>query len=329
MCAPAHRMGEGPLKRIIFLTHRNPQGYRIQQYFPFLERKGFEVELITTNITFLGLMERVRKCDVLYIQRLLMSPLKLRVLRSLAKRMVYDFDDAVMYGPKGESATRRRKFRRMVETVDAVLCGNRFLLSEAARFRKDGIHYVPTVVDTAEYPVKEHTERQTATAGWMGSSSTLKYMADMRGLMASLAARGRCSFTIVADKPLEPPMAGLTFSKWEKEKEKALLLGFDMGLMPLTDDIWSRGKCGLKLIQYMAAGLPSVTHPVGASLEIVDDGIDGFLGKGDTEWAALIERLAGDTELRKKAGRLAREKVEARYSLSVWGPKVTEIMDSL
>jgi glycosyltransferase involved in cell wall biosynthesis len=320
---------EGPVKRILFLTHQNPQGYRIQQYFPYLEERGFSVELLTSGTPFLRLVERIRAADVLYIQRLLVSPLKLHVMRKAVKRIVYDFDDAVMYGAKGASATRSRKFARMVGISDAVFSGNRFLEAEAGAFRQDGLYYVPTVVDTDEYPVKRHESRGRPVVGWIGSRSTLRYLVDMAELMTSLARKGLCSFSVVADRAPGIDIPGMVFRKWEKAREKTLLLGFDAGIMPLTDDVWSRGKCGLKLIQYMASGLPSVAHPVGASLEITEDGVNGFLCRGREEWEARIEELVRDTDLRIRMGRLARQTAEERYSLRIWGPRVAEIIDSL
>ena len=317
------------MKKALFITHRNPQGYRIQQYFPFLERRGFEVELQTTEATFLQLLERVRAADVVYIQRLLLSPLKLPVMRKLAKRLVFDYDDAIMYGDKGESPTRRRKFRRMVEAADAVFAGNGFLLDEARRYRRNGAWYVPTVVDTGEYDVKNHEGSSNPVMGWIGSSSTLRYIHDMKDLIASFLRGGRCSFEVIADAPPGFELPGMVFRKWEKAREKAMLLDFDVGIMPLTDDIWSRGKCGLKLIQYMASGLPSITHPVGAANEIVTDGVNGFLRGSPEEWLAAITELAADPALRQRTGKAARETVEERYSLTAWGPRVAEIMDSL
>ncbi|MDR2018054.1 MAG: glycosyltransferase family 4 protein [Syntrophobacterales bacterium] len=316
-------------KRILFITHRNPQGYRIQQYFPFLEKRGFEVELCTTESTFLQLLERVRAADVVYIQRLLLSSLKLPVMRKLAKRIVFDYDDAIMYGAKGESPTRRRKFKRMIAAADAVLAGNIFLLEEAKRHRHDALHYVPTVVDTGEYPVKVHERSVNPVMGWIGSSSTLRYIRDIKGLIASFLKAGQYSFEVVADAPPDFELTGMIFRKWEKEKEKAILLNFDIGIMPLTDDTWSRGKCGLKLIQYMALGLPSITNPVGAANEIITDGVDGFLRTKLEEWETVAKELAADPDLRRKVGKAARETVEERYSLRVWGPRVAEIIDSL
>lgn len=317
------------MKRIVFFTHQHPQGYRIQQYFPFLEKIGFEVELLTSRMNFLTILERVRGADVLYIQRLLFNPVKLSLIKVAAKRVVYDFDDAVMYGPRGESGTRARKFRNMVRQSDAVLCGNTFLIEEAKKHRGDGIHYVPTVVDTDQYPVKNHVHVRPVTVGWIGSRSTLKYVADLEGLVLHAEGNKELIFKIVADKPFGADYQNVVFEKWTAKDEKSLLLSFDIGVMPLRDDVWSRGKCGLKLIQYMASGLPAIAHPIGAAREIVIDGVSGMLRSDVNDWADAVDELARDPARRAAMGKAARDVVEDRYSLAVWGPKVAELMDSL
>jgi hypothetical protein len=140
------------MKKILFFTHNiftreNPKGYRIHQYFPYLAAKGFEIELLTTSTGFGKVLKHARGADVVYLQRLLLNPLKLRILRLCAKKLVYDFDDAVMYGTKKGSKTRRLRFGRTIESADAVLCGNHFLIEETKKYRNEGVYYVPTVVD--------------------------------------------------------------------------------------------------------------------------------------------------------------------------------------
>lgn len=317
------------VKKIIFLTHANPQGYRIQQYFPYLEDRGFDVELITSKTHIIRFLARLRSADVIYIQRLLFDPIKLSFIRGTAKRLIYDFDDAVMFGTKGESPTRRRKFKNMVMKADAVLCGNHFLLEEAKRYNEKNIYYVPTVVDVKDYPIKIHEERQVVTGGWIGSTSTLKYLDTIRYLFLNPSDIGNMRFKIIADKA--PDIVGryVLFERWEMEKEKDALLSLDIGFMPLSDDIWSRGKCGLKLIQYMATGLPSVTHPVGVANQMIEDGVNGFL-RADTEgWIEATRQLAKDAKLRQKMGKAARDITEQRYSLHIWGKRVAKIIDSL
>lgn len=316
------------MKKIAFLTHQNPQGYRIQQYFPFLEAQGFHVELLTSKMNFLQIVDHIRGIDVLYIQRLLFNPLKLSIIRAAAKKIVYDFDDAVMYGSRGESSTRARKFRNMIKCADTVLCGNHFLFQEAKKQRADNIYYVPTVVNTIEYSMKDHKESKPVIVGWIGSKSTLRYLVDLEQLVLNAPGQD-VVFKIVADKPLNTKAPNVVFEKWTAPQEKALLRSFDIGVMPLRDDVWSRGKCGLKLIQYMASGLPSIAHPFGAAQEIITDGVNGFLRPDVNGWRAAIEMLSGDTQQRIRIGQAAREVIEERYSLRVWGPRVTEIIENL
>ena len=317
------------MKRIVFFTHQNPQGYRIQQYFPFLEARGFQVELLTSRMNFLKVVEQARGTDVLYIQRLLFNSLKLSIIRAAVKRIVYDFDDAVMHGSRGESATRARKFRNMVRHADAVFCGNHFLLQEAKKHRTDAIYYVPTVVNTDEYLVKKHSETKPIVVGWIGSRSTLRYLVDLERLVLNASDTAGVIFKIVADKSLNTNATNVVFEKWAADREKYTLNSFDIGAMPLRDDIWSRGKCGLKLIQYMASGLPSIAHPFGVAQEIVSDGVNGMLRRDTDGWKDAIEVLSSDTQKRAIMGKAARDVIEERYSLRVWGPRVVEIIESL
>jgi glycosyltransferase involved in cell wall biosynthesis len=322
------------MKKILFYTHNiftkeNPVGYRIQQYFPYLEGSGFKVSLLTTKADLGTVLRTASGSDVVVVQRLLLNPMKLSLLKMAAKKIVYDFDDAVMYGSKGESATRRNRFAAIVRASKAVLCGNSFLMEEAARYRDSGIHYMPTTVDIDEYPVKEHEKRSSFVLGWIGTTSTLRYLEAIRGLILSITDRAGIEFRVIADRPFSVEKQGITFQRWNKEREKAMLLDLDMGIMPAEDDIWSRGKCGLKLIQYMAMGLPSVTHPVGVSKEIVADGVNGFLRTDAAGWEEAIGALSADVELRRRMGAAARQTAVERYSLQVWGRRFVEIVDSL
>jgi glycosyltransferase involved in cell wall biosynthesis len=317
------------VSRTLFFTHTNPQGYRIQHYFPYLAKAGFRPNLVTTETDFSAVLKAARESDVVYVQRLLLGPFKLRLLRKAARRLVYDFDDAVMYGKRGSSLSRRLKFASMVRRADLVFCGNRFLCSEARRIRTDGVHYIPTVVDVDSYTVKPHGCSGTMVVGWMGSSSTLPYIAGIAPFFEEGPPERPLILKVVADAPLKSSSPRILFEKWEKERENAALLSFDMGVMPLRDDVWSRGKCGLKLLQYMASGLPSICHPFGAAKEIVTDGEDGLLRADQEGWREAIEGLSGDHHLRSRIGMAARATVEDRYSLQVWGPRVAELLRSL
>jgi hypothetical protein len=319
-------------KRILFFTHHiqesaNPSGYRIGQYFPFFEKRGFEILHLTTKANFGTLAKALRASDVVYVQRLLPGPARRTLLRTFARRIVFDFDDAIMYGAKGESPARRTRFRHMVRLSHAVLCGNEFLRSEALRYGKENVFYVPTVVDTAVYPVKEHACAPSQIVGWMGSASTLRYLTGLTPLFTA-PPKGTL-FKVVADRPPGIAQDRLIFEKWSGDGEKRSLLSFDVGIMPVTNDLWSLGKCGLKLIQYAAAGLPSVSHPIGVSSEIIEEGETGFLRETPEGWREVLERLGGDIDLRRRMGRRARSVAEERYSLGVWGPRVAKMVDGL
>lgn len=318
------------MKSVLFLTHKNPQGYRIQQYFPYIEKRGFDVTLLTTDVSFVAILTAMRRADVVYIQRLLFDPLKLKLVRAAAQRIVYDFDDAVMFGTKGESPTRRNKFAAMVSRANAVFGGNKFLCTEAERYRKDGVFYVPTVVDPHEYLVKTPGgSEQGPVVGWIGSSSTLKYVEPLLESLLESGPVGDVLFKVVADRPPAITAPQVLFAPWTSDGEKILLAGFDVGIMPLDNDLWSQGKCGLKLIQYMASAVPPLASPVGVAHEIIEEGENGFFCGDIGDWSDKIARLAADPVLRRSMGQAARRTVEERYSLHHWGPRVAAIIDGL
>ncbi|HOF57225.1 MAG TPA: glycosyltransferase family 4 protein [Syntrophorhabdaceae bacterium] len=324
------------MKKILFFTHdiftpENPEGYRIHQYFPYLKKCRYEIELLTTRTSFKNVLGSAKSADVVYLQRTLLNAFKFSMLRRCARILVYDFDDAVMYGTKGESNTRRSRFARTVKHADAVFCGNDFLCNEAKRYKKDNVFYVPTVVDPDEYPTKLHVDKMQCVVGWTGSSSTSRYLEDIEELFRFYENDGHTVFKFIADKPpsLNMREGKLLFEKWQKEREKTCFLDFDMGIMPVRDDKWSQGKCGLKLIQYMAAGLPSITNPIGVANDMIEDGINGFIRMGTEGWRDAIDRLSKDVKQRISMGRAARGVVEERFSLKRWGPKISEIISSL
>lgn len=322
------------MKKILFYTHNiftkeNPVGYRIQQYFPYLRKAGFAVTLTTTKTSLATVLKEASLSDIIVVQRVLLSSARLLLFKTFAKKIIYDFDDAVMYGSKGDSTTRRRRFGGIIKASAAAFCGNAFLLDEAGRYKTSGLYCVPTVVETDEYPVKEHKEHRPFVVGWIGSSSTLRYLEEIREVIVALSEMKDVECRIIADKPFNMDRPGIIFQKWNKDDEKSMVLDFDVGIMPVKDDIWSRGKCGLKLIQYMAAGLPSIAHPVGVAREIIQDGVNGFLRTDKNGWINAIEMIKNDTSLRQRIGEAARRTAEEKYSLKVWGPRYAEIVNSL
>lgn len=244
-----------------------------------------------------------------------------RMLRN-ASRGVYDFDDALMHSPLSATEriwSKRRIWRRSVEAADVVVAGNEFLAEEAERYARDVV-IVPSCVEPDRYPVKQHVESDAPTAVWLGSPSTEKYLADVaEPLLAAHAATGLRLVVISAgEAPLGELDAMVDRVPWGPRTYAADLLRADFGIMPLTDDLWSRGKCAYKLLQYSAAGLPSIASPVGENARVLERA-EGVAARTPAEWRDGLVALARESVAeRARRGTAARAAVEQHYSFSAW-----------
>jgi glycosyltransferase involved in cell wall biosynthesis len=287
-----------------------------------------------------SLMQRLYKlrddqsAEVVLIQRKLLDTFRLRLLRYNARKLVFDFDDAVLYrdsyASKGPLCPRRAtRFRRIVQMADAVITGNTFLAEQASQFAESNrIHVVPTCVNPTRYPdLAQHRDRDTVQLVWIGSSSTLRGLARATSLFEAIGRyvpgvqlKVICdSFPTFERLPVMPVY-------WSESTEAHELAGADIGVSWLPDDLWSRGKCGLKILQYMAAGLPVVTNAIGVHSDMVEHGRSGFLVETKSDWIEAISALAADPELRRAMGRHGRQIVEERFSISRWATVLDQIL---
>jgi glycosyltransferase involved in cell wall biosynthesis len=258
---------------------------------------------------------RASRFDVVVIERELFndasSDLEL-AFRRRARRLVLDVDDGVfLKWPE--------KIARVAQAADCVIAGSDLLAGELGRFSPH-VAIVPTCVDVRGYAVREHVARSKPVIGWTGTSSNLEYVRQIEGPLAELAAATPFELAILADAKAHSrlprvPGASTRFIPWSIGTETSSLLEFDVGIMPLPDDDWSRFKCGFKLIQYMAAGLPAVASPVGVNPQIVEPGVTGELAGTTAEWVAKLSGLLGDVERRRRFGLAGRRRVEERYSV--------------
>jgi glycosyltransferase involved in cell wall biosynthesis len=261
------------------------------------------------------------------LQRKLLPGWQLRALRRYAKHLVYDFDDAVgfrdSYDRRGqESHSRARRFARTVRAVDTVVAGNDFLADCALRAgaKAERVHVIPTCVQPGHYPMARHdTGPEPIDLVWIGSASTLKGLEQSRPIWERLArAVPQLRLRIICDTfPDQFPVPVVPVA-WHERTEASEVAAGHIGVSWLPDDLWSRGKCGLKVLQYQAAGLPVVANPVGAHVEMIQPGETGFLATTADEWVAAVTRLAGDARLRGQMGLAARHRVEAHYSTLAW-----------
>ncbi len=298
--------------------------YRIAAYRAHLQALGHDVDVRPWSIGW-GLQQLfpglARSIDALIIQRKLLPGWQLNKLRRRVRWLIYDFDDAVFlhssYNPRGAASPKRfAQFRHMLQAADVVVAGNDFLHAQAAALTAPGkVVRIPTCVDPARYPLPpQRAEKRSVDLAWIGSSSTLRGLERIRGLLDQLGQRlPHLRLRVICDRPLQLDNLATDFCAWSEATEATDLAEADVGISWLPDDAWSAGKCGLKVLQYMAAGLPVVANPVGVQQILVRHGETGFLAQTPDEWLQAIQLLASDSELRRRMGFAGRQLVEAEY----------------
>ncbi len=234
--------------------------------------------------------------------------------------VVLEFDDAIYLTP-----FHGAKLARLAAAARIVIVGN----AELARFvasRAREVAIVPTVVDVERYrPRAGHRDGDRLVVGWIGLPWNLPALERLARPLARLAREVPLELRVISTAAPRIPGVAIRLVPWSAADEPAMLADLDIGVMPLPDDAWSRGKCGLKLLQYMAAGVPAVASPVGVNREIIADGDNGRLAAGDDEWFGALRDLARSPSLRARLGASGRRSVEERYSLTGWVPRVAAI----
>jgi glycosyltransferase involved in cell wall biosynthesis len=316
--------------------------YRLTAFRPTLEASGHSLQLLPWPKCWwsrLCIGRPLRAADAVILQRRLLPPWQLHLVRRASQRLIYDFDDAVFlrdsYATRGlNSARRLQRFRATVRAADTVIAGNRFLDAYARRLRHnqaDACHVIPTCVDPSRYPLAEHGRQgEGVQLVWIGSSSTLQGLEAIRRLLEQV---GRdCAgirLRLICDRFLTLDHLPVVACPWAEETEAAELAAADIGISWVPDDLWSRGKCGLKVLQYMAAGLPVVANPVGVQAEFVKDGETGFLAETPEQWAKAIGRLMNDATLRRRMGTAGRRRVEADFSVAHGAQQWLHLLENL
>ncbi|MDX2163659.1 MAG: glycosyltransferase family 4 protein [bacterium] len=236
-------------------------------------------------------------------------------------RIIFDFDDAIHVG------VRAPKMAKILPLYAHVTPGNPFLAAYARTLNQQ-VTILPTVVDTDQYAVAAQRPPGKLRIGWSGSSYTGKAMLPLlEGIITTLAQRHDFEFIIISntDPGIRWQGVQMRYIPWTEATEVEMLQWIDIGLMPLRDDVFERGKCGLKAIQYMAVGTPAIVSPVGVNVDVVRDGETGYHASSDEAWIAHIERLMQDSALRAQLGAQARTHVEQHYSITSLMPTMTAI----
>lgn len=254
-----------------------------------------------------------------------------RVLLSGERPLVIDYDDAIFhrYDHHGSGIVRAllgRKIDRLMGRAAVVVAGNDYLAARARVAGARRVEVLPSVIDLARYRQRDAMEgRSGFRVGWIGSPSTTPYLRSLEPVFRDL--RGVPGFGVVniGGTPWHPEGVAVESLPWAEDTEVRDMLGFDVGVMPLPDDPWARGKCGFKLIQYMGCALPVVASPVGANAQIVEHGLTGFHATTPVEWSQALRALAGDPQLRARMGAAGFARARSHYCLQAVAPRLVAI----
>jgi glycosyltransferase involved in cell wall biosynthesis len=320
--------------------------YRVAAYRPYLERAGHSLDLRPRPQSWCDWFRAARELrdsDTILLQRRLLQRWQLWLIRRAARRLLFDFDDAVFlrdsYASRGfHSAGRLRRFAATVRAADTVIAGNDYLAAQAARLACPArVHVIPTCVDPRRYPSATHSDdASTARAGgvvrlvWVGSSSTLQGLEAIRPLLEHLGQGiPGLQLKLICDRFQRFENLPVIPCPWTESGEGAEIAAADIGISWVPDDPWSRGKCGLKVLQYMAAGLPVVANPVGVHAEMIRHGENGFLVETPAEWADAVRELARRPALRRCLGEAGRRRVERDYSVAAGARRWLDLLGKL
>jgi len=349
----AHRLNRSPSQR-----------FRFEQYFSFFEKNGFECRLspllnekedaiFYSEGNFFNKVRIIARCfqkrkkdiqraheyDIIFIQREAFMTGTVyfeKQFKKTGKKIIFDFDDAIWI-PNVSDGNKKyawiknpSKTTEIISLSNIVITGNDHLADYAKKFNNK-VHIIPTTIDTNYHTRKDITTDNGICIGWTGSHTTIQHFEHSIPVLKKLKKRygDKIYFKVIGDELYSNDELKIQGIKWSLQNEIEHLSEIDIGIMPLPDNEWTKGKCGLKGLQYMALEIPCVMSPVGVNCDIVSDGINGFLADKEDEWIEKISILIENPELRKTIGTEARKTVIEKYSVEANKEKYLNIFNTL
>ncbi len=350
--------------KILVLTRYSSLGassrYRFYQYIPYFQDQGAEitiqpllgnnyinhlykktqlpfVEIIKKYLERIIILLKKNKYDIIWLQQEAFPWLPAWFERAFTKSkipLIVDYDDAFFhrYDQHRSNAVKfflKDKIDKVMNGADLVVAGNQYLSDRAIKNKTKKVIILPTVVDIDRYSTKSFTDNKFFTIGWIGSPSTAKYVSVIHNALREIYKQGDVRVVLVGSGFLKIENLPLEIKEWNETTEVKDIQSFDVGIMPLTDSLWERGKCGFKIIQYMACGKPVIASPVGVNVEIIQHSVNGFLANNSEEWIKYLTILKSDINLRMKMGAAGRKLAEDKYSLQLTAPKLFELFQNI
>ncbi len=348
------------MSKVLYLTlhraERSPsQRFRFEQYMEFLKQNGFDYTfsyLLDANddkvfysprnyfakaiISLKSIFRRVGEVlnandyDIIFVQRecfMLGTAVFEKLFARSKAKLIFDFDDSIWMQNVSEANKKlaflknAEKTSEIIRVADLIFAGNPYLRDYAKQFNEN-ITIIPTTIDTEEYKPVAHSNDGKVCIGWSGSITTIQHFKYAIPALEIIKKKygERISIKVIGDGNYKNEALNVISLPWVKPDEVKEISSFDIGIMPLPDDEWAKGKCGLKGLQYMALEVPTIMSPVGVNSEIIQDGENGFLATTTEEWVDKISRLIESEELRKKVGKAARQTVIEKYSVEALKP---------
>lgn len=332
--------------------NRSPsQRYRFEQYFEFFKKNNIQPELSfiiseTDDAVFYGEGKFIRKLfiflksifirikdwknysnyDIVFVQRealMIGSSFFERKIKNSKAKFIFDFDDAIWKldtsdaNKKWEWLKNPNKTNEIISASDLVIAGNNYLMNYARQYNSS-VNLIPTTIDTNFHqPIYNRTNSDIITIGWSGSKTTIKHFESSIPVLLKLKEKygKKIEFKVMGDNSFTKDELNIKGISWSHETEVEIINSFNIGIMPLPDDEWAKGKCGLKGLSYMACAIPTIMSPVGVNSKIIQHGENGFLANTEEEWFNYLSLLIENPDLRKQLGENARKTVEEKYSV--------------
>jgi glycosyltransferase involved in cell wall biosynthesis len=332
---------------------------RSYQYLPFLEAQGVHVtvsplfedgylhelysnrsidvhSLLQAYFRRAGCLFESRRFDLLWIEYELlpwMPHWAEKVLAAFGIPYLVDYDDAIFH--RYDMHPRRwirlflgRKIDKVMLRASQVVVGNEYLAERARQSGARRVSLLPSVVDLSRYRIEERMSRKLFTVGWIGSPTTAPYLEFIAPAIEEFAKDRDVRMVLVGSGKVPINGVPVEIREWSEDREVGDIQSFDVGIMPLPDNPWALGKCGYKLVQYMACALPVVASPVGVNKEMVRDGWNGFLAERKGDWVQALNTLYENTSQREEMGKVGRALVEEKYCLKAAAPRLLDLLRS-